>query len=294
MTMNEDQHSAFRGISLLILAMLVFAVMDGLTRFLVAGHSYSMVQILWVRYMVFPLCALWLCRGDVRGKIRSRRPWLQVLRGAVLLVEAFLFVVSFRYLPLAETHAIAAATPLIVTALAPICLREHVGLPRWFAVLVGFAGTLIIIRPGFGIISWVVVWPILGAVFFAILQIMTRLLGRTDQSTTTLLYSAIVGFVMISGFGPFFWSPVPWHHLALMVLLGLLGATAHFLLILALRHTPASVLQPFTYFLLVWAVVVGFVAFDELPDGWTLCGAVVVVASGLYSFHQARTATISG
>ena len=88
--MNEDQHNPFRGISLLVLAMLVFAVMDGLTRFLVAGHSYSMVQILWVRYMVFPLCALWLCRGDVRGKIRSQRPWLQVLRGAVLLVEAFL------------------------------------------------------------------------------------------------------------------------------------------------------------------------------------------------------------
>lgn len=293
MIITEDRHNTLRGIGLLILAMLVFAVMDGFTRYLVATHAYSMSQILWVRYMVFPLCALWLCQGDVRQRVRSRRPWLQILRGVVLLVEAFFFVISLRYIPLAETHAIVASTPLIVTALAPICLREHVGFERWIAVLVGFVGTLIIIRPGFGIISWVVVWPIMGAVFFAILQIMTRLVGRADQGATTLLYSAVVGLVILSCVGPFFWLPAPPHHLALMVFIGLLGATAHFLLILAFRHANASDLQPFTYFLLIWAVVVGFVAFGELPDIWTLCGAVIVVTSGLYSFHRTRTATIS-
>ena len=293
MTMTEkaeNRHNTLRGIGLIILAMLVFAVMDGLTRFLV--KHYSMGQILWVRYMVFPLFALCLCGGKVRQTIRSRRPWLQVLRGAVLLIESFFFVISFRYFPLAETHSIAASAPLMVTALAPLCLREHVGFQRCFAVLVGFAGTLIIIRPGFGTISWVVVWPIMAAMFFAILQIMTRVLGRADQSRTTLLYSAIVGFVIISGIGPFFWSAAPLCHLALMVLVGLLGATAHFLLIMALRYTHASVLQPYTYFLLVWAVLVGFVAFGELPDTWTLLGGAIVVASGLYAFHRKRTPTI--
>ena len=268
--------------------MMVFATMDGVSRFLVA--TYSIGQILWVRYMVFALFALWFCRRNVRQKIRSRRPWLQLLRGVVLLVEASLFVVSFRYLPLAKTHAITASTPLIVTALAPIFLREHVGLARWFAVLVGFCGTLIIIRPGFGTMSLVVVWPLLAAVFFAILQMMTRLLGRDDEGTTTLLYSAIVGFVIISGVGPFCWSSAPPRDLLLMVVIGLLGATAHFLLILALCHTHASVVQPYTYSLFVWAVVVGFVAFGDLPDAWTFCGATIVVASGLYTFYRERRA----
>ena len=284
--MTEDPHDTFRGIGLTVLAMFVFATMDGISRFLV--ESYSIGQLLWVRYMVFSLFALGFCRGDVRQHIRSRRPWLQVLRGVVLLVEAFFFVASFRYLPLAETHAITASTPLMVTALAPMFLSERVGPERWLAVLVGFAGTLIIIRPGFTGLSWVVVWPLLAAVFFAILQIMTRLLGRADRGTTTLLYSALVGLVIISTIGPFYWTSAPLRDLGLMVVMGLLGATAHFLLILAFRHTQASVLQPYTYFLLVWAVVVGFVAFGDLPDAWTFCGAAIVVGSGLYSFYRQR------
>ena len=173
-------------------------------------------------------------------------------------------------------------------------LKERVGLGRWFAVLVGFVGTLIIIRPGFGNLSWLIVWPLLATVSFAILQIMTRMLGRADQGTTTLLYSAIVGFVIISGIGPFCWSSAPIGDLVLMVVIGLLGATAHFLFILAFRHTQASVLQPYTYFLLVWAVVVGFVAFGDFPNAWTICGATVVVASGLYTLHRERRAISLG
>ena len=289
--MTEPPHDPIRGISLTILAMLVFATMDGLSRFLVA--TYSVGQMLWVRYMVFLLFALWFCRSDLRQNIRSQRPWVQVLRGAVLLVEAFLFIVSFRYLPLADTHAITASAPLIVTAMAPMCLGEHVGLRRWIAVLMGFAGTLIIIRPGFGTMNWVVVWPLLAAVFFAILQVLTRLLGRADPGKTTLLYSAVVGFVIISVIGPFCWSSVPLRDLGLMVIIGLLGTIAHFLLIMAFRHSHASILQPYTYFLLVWAVVVGYVAFGDLPERWTFCGAAIIVASGLYSFHQERRAKIT-
>lgn len=289
--MIDDRRDPLRGIGLLVSAMLVFAIMDGLSRYLVATHSIA--QILWIRYMVFVLFALWLCRGRVRRTLQSQRPWLQVVRGAVLLVEAFFFIASFRYMSLAETHSIAASTPLLVTALAPIFLAEHVGIRRFLAVLAGFAGTLIIIRPGFGPLGSDVVWPIMAAVFFAILQIMTRLLGRVDQGATTLLYSGIAGLAIMSCIGPFYWASVDPRDLGLMVAIGLLGATAHFLLILAFRHTHASVLQPYTYFLLVWAVVVGFVAFGDLPDGWTLCGAGVVVGSGLYSFHQERKTTIA-
>jgi len=151
---------------------------------------------------------------------------------------------------------------------------------------VGFTGTLIIIRPGFETMSWVIVLPLLAALFFAMLQITTRLLGRTDPGTTTLLYSAIIGLVIISGIGPFCWTETPLRDLGLMVLIGLLGATAHFVLILALRHSHASTLQPYTYALLVWAVVVGFVAFGDMPGPWTLCGSGIIVASGLYSFFQ--------
>ena len=285
--MTDNRHNSYLGIGLVILATLAFAMMDGIGRFLVA--TYPIGQLLWIRYLVFSLFALWLCRSDLRQRIRTQRPWMQILRGAILLVEAFLFVASFRYLPLAETHAIASSTPLIVIVLAPIFLKEHVSLEQWLAVLIGFVGTLIIIRPGFAASSWVVVLPLLAAVLFATIQIMARLLGRTDQGTTTLLYSAMVGLVIISSIGPFCWSPVQVRDLALMVVIGLLAATGHYLLILALRHTPASVLQPYTYCLLVWAVAVGFVAFGDIPDAWTLSGGAIVVGSGLYCFHRERS-----
>jgi len=279
----------FRGIGLIILAMLAFATMDGISRFLV--RTYSIGQMLWVRYMVFLIFALWLCRKNGMQKtIRSSRPWLQVLRAVVLLVEGALFLASFMYFPLAETHAIAASTPLIVTALAPTLLKEHVGLHRWIAVLVGFAGTLIIVRPVFATTPWTVIWPLLAALGFATLQIMTRMVGRTDKGETTLLYTAIVGFFIMSTVGPRYWSSAPIGDLALMVAIGVLASVAHFLLILAFRYAQASVLQPYTYFLLVWAVVVGLIAFREPPDSATIAGGAIVVASGLYGFHRERLA----
>ncbi|MDP6058032.1 MAG: DMT family transporter, partial [Pirellulaceae bacterium] len=161
--MIDDRQQTSRGIGLIILAMLTFATMDALSRYLVA--TYSIGQLLWVRYLVYPLFALWFCRGSLREGIQTRRPWLQCVRGVILLVEAMFFIGSLRYLPLAETHSIAASTPLFVTVLAAICLREQVKPDRWFAVLAGLVGTLIIIRPGFSAMSAAAVWPLSAAVF---------------------------------------------------------------------------------------------------------------------------------
>jgi drug/metabolite transporter (DMT)-like permease len=271
--------------------MFTFATMDGVQKFLV--HDYTIAQLFFIRYIVFICFALWICRKTgARAALRSKRPFLQIARAIILLLEGFAFLASFRYLGLADVHAIVAGTPLIVTVLAATVLAEHVGIHRWLAVLVGFVGALIIIRPGLGMTSWHVLLPIGAALTYAIIQIQARLLGAHDRGETTILYTALVGLAIMAVAGPFFWvwprGDVLLRDGGLMVLVGLLGATAHYLLIISYRHAQASVLQPYTYFLVAWATMVGFLMFGETPDFWTIVGAVIIVASGLYTFRRER------
>ena len=222
----------------------------------------------------------------------SQRPRLQIARAIVLLVEGFFFVWSFRYLGLAETHAIAAAAPLLVTVLAAAVLAERVGLHRWLAVAAGFGGALVIIRPGLGGMSWPVLLPLGATITYAVMQIQTRILGKVDEGQVTIFYTAVVGLAIMIVVGPFFWtwpaSELMVRDLGLMALVGVLSATAHSLLILAYRRAQATVLSPYGYFLLAWAAVIGLVAFAEFPDAWTIAGAGIIVASGIYTFQRER------
>jgi drug/metabolite transporter (DMT)-like permease len=189
---------------------------------------------------------------------------------------------------LAETHAVAATSPLIVIALGVLFLGERAGLARWLAVAAGLVGVLLILRPGFRSFDWPLLLPLAGAVLWASYQVLTRLAARHDQPDTTLLWSAIVAFVVMSFVGPFVWrwpSATAW---ALLVAISLIGAVAHYALIKALDYAEAGALQPYAYMLLVWATVLGFLVFGNVPDGWTIVGAIVVVAGGLYSWHHDR------
>jgi len=273
------------GILFAVMAMVCFASMDAVTKTL--AQDFSVVQILWVRFVVFAVFAVALAaRRSGLGAFRSRAPGLQILRSLVLVAEIGMFILALRHLPLADAHAVAACTPLLVTALSVVMLREYVGLRRWAAIGVGFAGVLIIVRPGLGVFDpWALV-VFAGAFLFAIYQVLTRLASRSDRSDTSLLYTGVVGCVVLTAIGPFFWEPAGSIDWVLFMAAGLLGVTGHALFISALSLAPASVIQPFTYSLLVWATVVGYVIFGDFPDALTIVGALVIVASGLYTWHR--------
>jgi drug/metabolite transporter (DMT)-like permease len=275
------------GIGLSVLAMCCFASMDAVTKWL--ASDYSVAQILWLRYAVFTGFALLMMRSTgIRAGARSARPWLQAGRALLLVVENGVFVLAVRYLPLAQVHAIASVSPLVVIALSAPLLGERVGVRRWLAVSAGFGGVLLVIRPGFQTIEWPVLIPLVGAIMWACYQILVRLCSRFDRSETTLFWSAAIGVAAMSAVGPFQWRSPDAGDWALLLLLSVLGSLGHYTLIKALQFAEAGAVQPFSYTLLVWAATLGYLVFGNVPDRWTIAGAAVIVASGLYSLRLER------
>ena len=271
----------------MLLSMMLMASMDATAKYLV--RDYTIVQILWVRFVIFLLVALALAgRGGIRRAVASRQWKLQIVRSLVLLAEAAVFILGFSMLPLAEVHAVAAAAPLIATALAVPLLGEKVGPHRWTAVAVGLIGVLIIIRPGGETLAWSAAVPLAAAFLWALYQILVRKVGLDDAVTTTALYTAVVGLIVLSALAPFVWRAPDLEGWFLMILIGVLGSAAHIILFKAFALAPASFLQPFGYFLMVWAAFLGFVVFGHIPDIWTIVGAVIVVGGGLYALHRER------
>lgn len=277
--------STARGILTVLVAWLLLSCMDAGSKLL--AQDYAIVQILWVRY-VFLVAVAWLFarRQSGAAPLRTRRPGLQVFRALLLVVEIGLFIFAITVLPLASAHSILAVTPLIITALSVPILGERVGLRRWSAVAVAFAGVLIILRPGLGVVQPMALVVLLCALMFALYQVLTRLVSRDDSPAVTLFYTALIGAIALTAIGPFFWTWPDARGWALFLLVAMLGGGAHFLLIKALQLAPAAALQPYSYSLIVWATIVGFVVFGNLPDLWTVAGAVVIVASGLYAFAR--------
>lgn len=286
------------GALLTMLAMFGFASMDAMSKFLV--RSYPIAQTLWIRYGIFTLFALAVARmarlgsrgggagASVLHAYRSRRPALQFGRALLGLVENALFVLALFYLPLADTHAVVATSPLLVIALAAPILSEHAGMKRWLAVATGFAGVLLIIRPGFQKLEWPLLVPLLGAFLWALYQILTRLTARHDRPETTLLWTASVSFAVLSFIGPWQWHKPDAFAWVLIVGVALLGSLSHYALIRALDFAPAGSVQRYSYSMLVWAALLGWLVFGDLPDAFTIAGAGVVVGSGIYTWQLDR------
>ncbi|MEQ8443474.1 MAG: DMT family transporter [Alphaproteobacteria bacterium] len=286
--MNQRIDNPSRGIALVVMATFIFACQDAVTKHL--AQTYDIPQIIWVRFLFFAVFAMALSGWNkpLKQVVRAKRPVLQVIRSLIIVFEILAFVYAVRVLSLAETHALFASFPLIVTALSALFLKEDVGIRRWAAVLAGFVGVLIIIRPGFGVFQLEAIVALVTAFMFALYHVITRVVSAEDGSDTSLLYMAVIGAAVTTAIGPFFWTeptPEAWRYLAL---LSLTGAIGHMLLIKALECAPASTLQPFNYTLLVWATVMGYLVFGNLPDVWTVVGGSVVVASGLYTIYRER------
>lgn len=276
-------------IALMVLAMCLMASMDATSKWLV--EDLAIPQILLVRFGIFLIVALALAgrRGFART-IRSERPGLQIVRSIVMLAEITVFIWAFSLLPLADVHAIAAISPLMATALAVPLLREKVGWHRWGAVVIGFIGVLIIVRPGSGVMGWAALVPLLAAFLWALLQVLIRKVGLEDSVETTALYSATIAVVVMALFAPFTWQAPTLEQWGLLVLTGSLGSAGLLVLFKALQLGAASALQPFSYSMVLWATVLGFLIWGHFPDAWTLTGVAIVVAGGLYAFSRERAA----
>jgi drug/metabolite transporter (DMT)-like permease len=281
-----------RGILLVLFAMGCFGSMDGISKVLV--HYYPAPLVLWLRHLVaVPIVLLLLGRGAGARRPFSRAPFLQLLRASILAVEMGLVLVAFRQMQLADVQAILAVGPLLITALSLPILGERVGWRRWAAVLVGFLGVLVLLRPGFTAVHPLALMVLLCAAMYAVYNVLTRLVARVDPPETSFLLQILIAAGLLTLVGPFYWVPVSAFHWLLVVGLAALGALGHYCLVRALTLAPVVLVQPFTYTLLLWAVVIGYLVFGDLPDRWTVAGALVVVGAGIYTVwreHRVRQA----
>jgi len=279
---EAQQDQVARGILALILATLLFAVQDAITKHLTA--SLPVVQLMFVRYCFFALFAAVFAtrRIGLRVALRSQRPGLQVLRCLLIAAEMAMFAFCLKHLGIAEMHALFACFPLMITGLSVPLLGERVGWRRGLAVAIGFAGTLIIIQPGAGVISIYALIALACALMFAFYNIVTRKVSRQDSFETSLLYFGFVGLAATSMAVPFFWRTPGLEDCLWLLAISIISIFSHLLLIKSLQLAPAVILQPFNYFILVWAMIIGYLFYGEILDAATLAGASLVVASGIY------------
>ncbi len=280
-------HEPLRGILLIIAAFCIFSLLDTTAKYLV--QTYPTAQVVWARYVGHVLlAAVILLPRHGRSLLQSQSPGLQVIRSLLLFGSTCANFAALQYLQLAETSAIMFSAPLMVAVLAIPLLGEHIGPRRWAAVIIGFFGVLIVIRPGLGLVHWAAGLSLLCALFGAGYQITTRKLAGVDRAVTTQFYSALIGAVAITPLVPFFWKTPDLEGVLLMLCLGAFGGFGHWMLILAHRLAPAPILAPFNYIQLLPMILLGYLVFGDFPDLWTLIGAGVVLSSGLYLLYRER------
>lgn len=276
-----------RGIGLVLVTGIFFNAADGVSKLLTA--DISPLQVIWLRYGTFTVIMLALVwRSGGRSRLRTQRPGLQFLRGLGVTLSSILFVMGLKYLPIADATASSFVAPLFVTALSIPILGETIGWRRWTATLIGLAGVLIVVRPGGSEFQTASLLPVISALTWAFAMIVTRMMSRTESPLTTLAYSAVIGFALVSLFMPLVWQPLTWTMLLMGLFIGASSTVGHWLLVTAFRYADASLLAPFSYLQLLWASIFGYVMFATLPDSWTLIGAVIIAGSGLYTAHRER------
>jgi drug/metabolite transporter (DMT)-like permease len=272
----RERATRLAGIGLMCMALMCFACLDAIAKTL--NPLIGPIPTTFARYLSsVVLVTLVLNPWSQPGIFITKKPWMQWVRSFLLFGSTILNFVALQYLQLTETMSIMFVAPLLVALLSGPLLGEWVGARRMAAIAVGFSGVLIVTRPGFGGMHW------------ALFAILTRILSRHDSSGTTMVYSGLGGLAILSPVVPFFWK---WPESAsvwlLMLLIGVFGSLGHWLLILAHKRAPAPVLSPFIYSQMIWMILLGWLIFDDLPDRWTLTGASVVIASGLYLLHRER------
>ena len=275
------------GIVLMISAILCYSCMDGIIRYL--SQHYNVITLGMFRYWFFALfIIIFHSRKGKSLKIvsKSKIQFLQILRSVILTVELCFAHYCFYKIGLIQTASIFAVGPLIVTALSVFILKEVVGWRRWTAITVGFIGILIILRPGINVFDPFSFIALGCAFLYAVYQVLTRLVSRFDNNDTTLFYTGIVGVIILSSIGPFFYKEVQAIDWLWIFIISILGLSAHFCIIKSLQLAEASMLQPFSYLHLVFVSIIGILVFNEILETPVLVGSIIVVSAGLYTFWR--------
>ena len=268
-------------ILLLLGALTLLPIMDGCAKLL--SESLSVYEITWARYFFHWIILLPILFARYRWQLFTpARMTMQLARSTILLVGTTLFFFGLSYMPVADTLALFFISPLVATVLSALLLKERVGPRRFGAVIVGFIGALIILRPGLGVFRWPALFPLGSGLLYGFYAIATRKLAGTAPPLVTAGFTALVGAVVMSLSAPLYWVTPNLFQVGIMVLIGAIAATGHYMVILAYERAQASLLAPFAYCEIVMAVIVGFVMFGDFPDGWTWLGIAVLAASGIY------------
>jgi drug/metabolite transporter (DMT)-like permease len=277
----EDRRKA---VLLFVTAITLLATMDMIVKF--ASSSLSTPQIMWGRY-VAQLMAMILIVGPagILSCVRSKVPGLHVVRALLLFAANFAFMAALRYLPLTEANMVGFASPLLLTALTYPVLGEKVGISRWAAVIAGFVGVVIVLQPGTAVFHWAALLPLLMAICAAFYHVLTPIVARTEDPVISIYFLGIIGAFAMSLVVPLYWTQPDVLGWAMLFVIGVLGTIGHLLIVRAFGHAPASMLAPFFYVHLIWAVIYGWLIFGDLPGLATIIGGALIIVSGIYVYR---------
>ena len=276
-----------------ILGYLSFSILDATQKTLILYHS--VFQLLLVKYFfVLFLSLIESKRKNNFSFYKSKNIKLQILRSFLSVIESGCFVLSFKYLSLADAHSIGSLSPVIVVALSAIILKEKVSPKIWVAIFIGFIGVLIILRPTSSIFDPKALLPLVAAFMLGLYQVVTKKVSEDDTNETSLFYTSIIGLIIMTLLATNFWTPIESSSYVMFLAIGIFFSLGLYLQIIALSKARASILQPFHYTLIFWAIIFGYIFYNDVPDTFTIVGAIIITASGIFVLnHSSKLIKIS-
>ena len=273
------------GILFAITAYFSFSLLDALQKTAIINHS--IFQLIFVKYLfVFFLSLFEAKRKKNDNFYKSNNLKLQILRSLLSIIESGCFILAIKYLSLANAHSVGALAPVIIVALSAIFLKEKVSVKTWVAIFVGFIGVLIILRPTSSIFDVKSMIPLVAAFFVGLYQVVTKISSKYDAPEVSLFYSSIIGMVITSLLAFNFWQPINMESYIIFFGIGLFFSLGFYFQINALSKARASIIQPFHYTLIFWAIILGYIFYDDIPDLFTITGAVIIAVSGIFVINQ--------
>ena len=289
MSVSYKKQHPLKGVLFFMTAIFLISVVDTVCK--VFTKDLHSIQLVWGYFVGINLTlgVFFLFKGEKFSNLRrTERPLLQIIRPAFLVCSISSLFIGLTYLPIAEATVIGFVAPLFITALSVPILKEHVDIHRWSAVVIGLVGVIIIIRPGGDLWHLASVMPLLGALFFALFQIITRLLAATERTHTTLFYTGLGGLAWSSLIVPFVWVTPSITHIFVFLSTGAMGAMAHLCMISAFDRAEASLLAPYNYTKLIWVSVLGYLIFNDVPSLDMWIGAIIIVSAGFYVLYREK------
>ena len=273
------------GILFGVFAYLSFSILDTIQKTLIIHHS--IFQLLLVKYFFVLFLALFESkRKNNQFFYKSKDIKLQIFRSLLSVIESGFFVLSFKYLSLANAHSVGSLAPVIVVALSSIILKEKVSPKTWIAIFIGFVGVLIILRPTSSIFDPKALLPLMAAFVLGLYQVITKKVSKYDSNETSLFFTSIIGLLVMSLLATNFWRPIDSSSYSMFLGIGIFFSLGLYLQIIALSKARASIIQPFHYTLIFWAIIFGYIFYNDIPDIFTIIGAIIITCSGIFVLNQ--------